>query len=126
MSNDSPDLEKDMAKDATVISYLSDREIAKEFYAAMCNMRWKKIDELPEDERIINKLKGIDPSVWSCSWRHAGGIIADIRTANYNLSEDYMDFYCSSNEGFVSERVEKCFNVELRRVPGLIPRPSRA
>jgi hypothetical protein len=27
---------------------------------------------------------------WSCSWRHAGGIVADMREQG-----DYIDWYCS-------------------------------
>ena len=103
------DLEFEMEKDAIVIAYLADDVIAKEFYAALCNMRWKKITDTPEDQRIIDKLKGVDPTVWSCSWRGSGGIIADLRNVHYNKAEDYMSFYCSGNEGFVSERVEECF-----------------
>jgi len=103
------DLEHEMEKDAIVIAYLADDDIAREFYAALCNMRWKKITDTPEDQQIINKLKGIDPNIWNCSWRCSGGIIADIRNVHYNRAEDYMDFYCSGNEGFVSERVEECF-----------------
>lgn len=103
------DLEFEMEKDAIVIAYLADDEIAKEFYAALCNMRWKKIIVIPDDELIIEKLKGIETNIWSCSWRGSGGIIADIRNVHYNRAEDYMDFYCSGNEGFVSERVKECF-----------------
>jgi hypothetical protein len=53
---------------------------AQNLYAAMCNMRFQRQDVLPilRDE------------FWSCSWRHAGGIIADMRE-----SGDYMDWYCS-------------------------------
>ena len=40
---------------------------------------------------------------WSCSWRYAGGIVADLR----DIGEDYMDFYCSgigsSHDGYVGE-----------------------
>lgn len=102
-------LEVDMAKDAIVIAYLKDKNVAIEFYSAMCNMRWRKIITIPEDEQIIEKLKGIDSTIWSCSWRSAGGIIADIRHYNYNTKEDYMDFYCSGNEGLVSNLVMECF-----------------
>lgn len=103
------DLEFEMEKDAIVIAYLADDIIANEFYAALCNMRWKKVTNTPEDEQIINKLKGVDPNIWHCSWRCSGGIIADIRNVHYNRGEDYMDFYCSGNEGFVSDTVKECF-----------------
>lgn len=53
---------------------------AQNLYASMCNMDWQKQDVFPilKDER------------WSCSWRHAGGIIADMREEG-----DYIDWYCS-------------------------------
>lgn len=102
-------LDEVMAKDDIVIAYLGTSSIAQLFYRAMCNMQWRKINTLPEDERIIEKLKGIDSDLWSCSWRHAGGVIADIRNAHYNTKEDYMDFYCSGNEGDVADVVAECF-----------------
>ena len=104
------DLEADMSKDAIVIALLVNEAIAAEFYAALCNMRWQKIIDIPDDEQIINKLKGVNPEIWSCSWRCSGGIIADIRNTQYNTHEDYMAFYCSGNEGFVSDLVNECFN----------------
>lgn len=103
------DLEHEMEKDLDVIEYLAIDDIAQEFYAALCNMRWKKISNLPEDELIINKIMGLDYCSWSCTWRSASHIIAYIRNVHYNKSEDYMDFYCSGNEGIVSDRVNKCF-----------------
>lgn len=115
-----PNLEEEMSKDPDVIKYLDDRSIAILFYDALCNMEWVKVDILPEDERIMEKLKGIDSSVWSCSWRYAGGIIADIRNKHYNAGEDYMDFYCQGNEGVVDEIVSDCFS-KL----GWIPRPYK-
>jgi len=53
---------------------------AQNLYAAMCNMDW-------QSREFWQELKG---ETWSCSWRHAGGIIADMREEG-----DYIDWYCS-------------------------------
>jgi hypothetical protein len=53
---------------------------AQNLYAAMCNMQFIKMDVLP----ILKNQR------WSASWRHAGGIIADMREQG-----DYIDWYCS-------------------------------
>ena len=53
---------------------------AQNLYAAMCNNDFQKNDVWPT-------LKN---QTWSCSWRHAGGIIADMREQG-----DYIDWYCS-------------------------------
>jgi hypothetical protein len=47
-------------------------------------MRWQKLDAFPilKDE------------YWSCSWRHAGGIVADMLQKG-----DYIDWYCSGMGG---------------------------
>jgi len=102
-------LEVEMERDAIVVTYLKDRDVAVQFYSALCNMRWRKMSVLSEDERIIDKLKGVNSDIWSCSWRYAGGIIADIRNKHYNTKEDYMNFYCSGNEGEVADIVKECF-----------------
>jgi len=59
---------------------------SQNLYAAMCNNEFMKLDVIPI-------LKG---EVWGCSWRHAGGIIADMRQEG-----DYIDWYCSGirNDG---------------------------
>jgi hypothetical protein len=53
---------------------------AQNIYAALCNMRWQKVDvwQVLTDE------------YWSCSWRSAGGVVADILGKG-----DYIDWYCS-------------------------------
>ena len=64
------------------------RYYAQNLYAAMCNMQWQKMDVMPilKDE------------YWSCSWRSAGGIVAELR----DDGEDYMDYYCSGMGGFAA------------------------
>lgn len=53
---------------------------AQNLYAALCNTDFTKNDVWPI----------LQDDTWSCSWRYAGGIIADM------LEEgDYMDWYCS-------------------------------
>ena len=71
---------------------MADDKYAQELYSALCNMKWQNIKD-PEN-------------IYSCTWRYAGGLVAQIR----NRGEDYMDFYCSGNEGQVSERIEKDLN----------------
>lgn len=53
---------------------------AQNLYASMCNRDFTKNDVWP----ILTNKK------WSCSWRHAGGIIADMKEKG-----DYIDWYCS-------------------------------
>jgi hypothetical protein len=53
---------------------------AQNLYAAMCNMTW-------QSREFWQELKG---ETWSCSWRHAGGIISDMREEG-----DYINWYCS-------------------------------
>lgn len=105
----SDDLGDDMMYTKSIVSLLKDKDVACEFYAAICNMYWKKIEEKPEEEKIIDKLLGNKPIMWSASWRYAGSLIAKIRNKYYNTTEDYMDFYCSGGEGTVSPLVEEEF-----------------
>ena len=57
----------------------SDR-YAQNLYAAMCNNSFRK-------NEVISILKEEE---WYCSWRHSGGIIADMQEKG-----DYMDWYAS-------------------------------
>jgi len=58
---------------------------AQNLYAAMCNNEFQRLDvmDILRDQR------------WSCSWRSAGGIVAEMRDCN----EDYLDYYCSGIRG---------------------------
>lgn len=56
------------------------RAYAQNLYAAMCNNDFTKKEIWP----VLKK------QTWSCSWRYAGGIIADMRQEG-----DYIDWYCS-------------------------------
>jgi len=61
---------------------------AQNLYAAMCNMQFVKNEVWPllRDQR------------WSASWRHAGGIVADMCEEG-----DYIDWYCS---GIIQDGVD--------------------
>ena len=61
---------------------------AQNLYAAMCNNEFTKNDVWP----ILSDKR------WSCSWRYAGGIIADMRE-----NGDYIDWYCSGIRGDTAE-----------------------
>ena len=68
---------------------------AQNLYAALCNNEFVKLEVVPI-------LKG---EKWGCSWRSAGGIIANMLERG-----DYIDWYCSGidpcpDSGFVAEQV---------------------
>lgn len=77
-------LEYDLRSTDWVIDKCRSDVYAQNLYAALCNMRWQKRDVIPilKDE------------YWSCTWRSAGGIVADIQGKG-----DYIDWYCSGIKG---------------------------
>lgn len=62
---------------------------AQNLYAAMCNNDFQKNEVWPQ----------LKKQTWGCSWRYAGGIIADMRGEG-----DYIDWYCS---GIVSSLTDE-------------------
>lgn len=57
---------------------------AQHLYAAMCNNEFQRKEVFPI---LANQT-------WCCSWRYAGGIIADMQQKG-----DYIDWYCSGIRG---------------------------
>ena len=104
-----PDLANDMRHSLEIVQHLKDVEIARDFYRALCNVEWFKDVNLSEDIKIINRLKDNDVPASTYSWRASGGLIAEIRSDHYGTNEDYMDFYCSGDEAYVSPLVKECF-----------------
>ena len=100
-------LEKDLTFNPKIVELLKDDSFAQRLYASMCNMRWKKKVEREPEELVVDALMGKDPTIWSCSWRSAGGVVADIRNMHYELNECYMDYYCSGNEGKVDPQIKE-------------------
>ena len=56
-------------------------DYAQNLYAALCNNSFQK-----QDVWLVLK-----DAYWSCSWRYAGGLVADLQ----DKGGDYMDWYCS-------------------------------
>jgi hypothetical protein len=84
-----PNLELDLLKSEEIINKCIHSSVySQNLYAALCNNTFFYGDK-----------------EWSCSWRYAGGIIADLRSKG----EDYMDWYCSGigglNQNYVEESI---------------------
>jgi len=73
-------MEYDLRSTQWILDKVKDDVYAQHLYAAMCNNEFTKNDVWP----ILTEKR------WSCSWRSAGGIIADMREEG-----DYIDWYCS-------------------------------
>lgn len=74
-------MEADLMSSPWILNKVSNSRVyAQNLYAAMCNNNFQKNDVWPT-------LKG---EIWGCSWRAAGGIVADMRGQG-----DYLDYYCS-------------------------------
>ena len=88
---------------------VTDNDLMVDLYSAMCNMCWVRTEDIAKEGEI---------EFWSCSWRTSGAIVAEIRNAKLDSSEIYLDYYCSGNEGVVSDRIR-----ELLGAKGWSPLP---
>ena len=91
---DKPDLEYDLLKNERIVAKcLNSPVYCRDLYGSLCNNRFFYGDK-----------------EWTCTWRMAGGIVADIR----GRGESYLDFYCSGiggkegdvGEGFVTDEIK--------------------
>ena len=74
-------LEFDLRTTDWVIAKVRESKVyAQNLYAALCNNDFQK-------QEVWSILKD---QTWSCSWRYAGGIVADMQGQG-----DYIDWYCS-------------------------------
>lgn len=74
-------LEYDLRTSKVMVEKVRNDEFyAQNLYAALCNNDFVKNDVWPL----------LTEETWSCSWRYAGGIIADMSGTG-----DYIDWYCS-------------------------------
>ena len=84
------DLEEDMKNSTWFMEKIKEDRYAQNIYAALCNMRWQLQEVWPV----------LKDEYWTCSWRSAGGIVAELRSDI--ATEDYMDWYCSGMGGMAS------------------------
>jgi hypothetical protein len=69
--------------------------------------------DLSEEDRkemfsqVIKYEDGLDASM---SFRSAGGFVAGLRNELIGTNEDYMDWYCSQGEGYLSATIEVIYD----------------
>lgn len=79
----------------------NDENYAQNLYAALCNNEFIKNDVWPL----------LTEQTWHCSWRYAGGIIANMRGEG-----DYIDWYCSGiRNDWTDEEFQNASKVDQER-----------
>jgi hypothetical protein len=105
----------------------ADKEFAQGVYRSLCNIDWIHEPTAPKNWKEVLKHPGSDPDrskeehkrlwdeycerikgwTYSCTWRYAGGLVAEIRNEDNRDSMAYCNWYCSGGEGLVYEDFEK-------------------
>ena len=86
-------LEWDLKTADWIVEQVKNDDIyAQHLYATLCNNEFVK-------NEVWQVLKD---ETWSCTWRYAGGVVADIQEQG-----DYMSWYCSGHEGEVFPEIEQ-------------------
>lgn len=94
-------LEWDLRTTDWILEKTRESEIySQNLYAAMCNREFCRMDLFP----LLRE------EYWSCTWRYAGGIIADMREQG-----DYLDWYCSGSRDFESIKIISAGDVDYQR-----------
>lgn len=78
------DFEHDLINCKWIYEKVKDDVYAQHLYAALCNNEFIKNEVLP----ILRE------EFWSCSWRYAGELVANLRGEG-----DYLNWYCSGIPG---------------------------
>jgi len=83
------DLSEDIKECPWIVEKIkTNKSYAQNLYAALCNIIWYKQTE------FLPVLTG--KNEWSCSWRWAGGFVAELE----DHGGDYLDWYCSGIKNF--------------------------
>ena len=105
-----------MLSHPSVNKWIYDPDFATEIYQSLTNSDViVDISKLPmtadEREEIFERLLMYDDQLdVGCTFRSAGGFVASLRNEILGTSEDYMDWYCSGPESYLSSRVEEIYD----------------
>lgn len=103
-----------MVNHPDVVKYANDQEFMIEIYQSLTNtyaiadpeLLLKDCSEADKELVFVSAIEsGNDMFDVSRSFRSAGGFVAMIRNHILGTSEEYMDWYCSGPESYLSERI---------------------
>ena len=89
-------LEYDLRSTDWILEKVRSNEVyAQHLYAALCNNDFAKTDDV---------FKILKEQYWSCSWRHSGAIVANMRQEG-----DYIDWYLSGPNETLIDEPNQCY-----------------